>query len=87
MEVTSLSNKKNQKVNLLLREDQLLSGAWAQQSRSKPKKTPLFGDANDFDFFNPSNKRNTNGEIKVGMGKQNPNARKGRERRGKKKRN
>lgn len=74
--------------DLLLREDQLLYGAWNQrmkQSKSKKGKESIFGSdvASTVGCHADLTKRN---DICVGFGRRNPNASKfGRERRGKKK--
>jgi RNA-binding protein NOB1 len=75
--------------DLLLREDQLLMGAWNQKvkmgSGGKARKAAqsMFG----ADITTNVGCHNTalNSDIKVGFGRRNPNAVKGRERRGKKK--
>jgi RNA-binding protein NOB1 len=70
--------------DILLREDQLLSGIWAQRAQKKTSSVSMFGeDVND--AMGLSLKGNS--QIKVGFGSQNPNAKKGRERRGAKKKN
>lgn len=78
---------------LLLREDQLLTGIWKQKlnaMKSKVKQS-LGGDSDLFSAgdvgFQPSKLSSVGGGLSVGYGKKNPNAMKGRERRGKKKRN
>lgn len=70
---------------LLLREDQLLSGIWRQKvvKINKDVKS-AFGEDVTSDVGIQMNKHDM---IKVGLGKSNPNAQKGRERRGKKKKN
>lgn len=68
---------------LLLREDQLLSGIWKQKVvKIKKDIRSAFGDDITSDVGLQINKGSN---IKVGMGKRNPNAEKGRERRGKRK--
>ena len=69
---------------ILLREDQLLSGIWRQKAvKGKKDISSAFGDdlASDVGVhvFKDSG-------IKIGLGRKNPNAVKGRERRGKKRR-
>lgn len=70
--------------DLLLREDQLLSGIWKQKlARHQSKATTVFGPdvadtLADLNFRTPPS-------LVVGYGRKNPNAAKGRERRGKKK--
>jgi len=71
--------------DLLLREDQLMMGAWNQKVKKGGKKLEsIFGsDIVSHVGLGDLTKRN---DIKVGLGRQNPNAtRQGRERRGKKK--
>ncbi|KAL7479652.1 hypothetical protein ACHAW6_005372 [Cyclotella cf. meneghiniana] len=76
--------------DLLLAEDQLLYGAWAQKVRkgkSKALGESMFGSdlASDLGCRADLTKRD---DIKVGFGRRNPNSTKfGRERRGKKKKN
>lgn len=68
---------------ILLREDQLLSGIWKQKVVKINKDVrSAFGEDITSDVGLQINK-GTN--IKVGLGKRNPNAEKGRERRGKRK--
>lgn len=82
----SVSNTKS-KFNgeLLLREDQLLSGVWKQKYMNSQRKVKL----NNGDVFKDSefglSKIHHVDDIIVGYGKKNPNSMKGRERRGKKK--
>jgi RNA-binding protein NOB1 len=65
--------------NLLLREDQLLSGKWGQIAKQKKNTISMFGqDVNE--MLNVSSL--SNNDVKVGYGSVNPNAKKGRERRG-----
>jgi rRNA maturation endonuclease Nob1 len=69
---------------LLLREDQLLTGIWRQKvSKIKHDVKSAFGEDVTKDVGMSINKREFG--IKVGLGRRNPNADKGRERRGKKK--
>jgi hypothetical protein len=77
---------------LLLREDQLMMGAWSQKvkvkagSKSKHHAESIFGkDIASNVGCRVSEATRTGGELKVGFGRRNPNASKGRERRGKKK--
>ncbi|KAL3784798.1 hypothetical protein HJC23_013838 [Cyclotella cryptica] len=76
--------------DLLLAEDQLLYGAWAQKVRKGKSKSlgeSMFGSdlASDLGCRADLTKRD---DIKVGFGRRNPNSAKfGRERRGKKKKN
>lgn len=66
---------------ILLREDQLLSGIWKQKVRKTHKDVKsAFGDDITGDVGLHINK---SASIKIGLGNSNPNARKGRERRGK----
>ena len=67
---------------LLLREDQMLSGQWAQKTRQKNSATSMFGEhvTESFGLSLTQSKG-----VKVGYGRRNKNAMKGRERRGKKK--
>lgn len=68
---------------LLLREDQLLQGIWRQKVvKIRKDIRSAFGDELTSDVGLHINKSQN---IKVGLGKQNPNAQKGRERRGKRK--
>jgi rRNA maturation endonuclease Nob1 len=68
---------------LLLREDQLLSGIWKQKVvKIRKDIRSAFGDDITSDVGLQINKGSA---IKVGLGKRNPNAEKGRERRGKRK--
>ena len=70
---------------LLLREDQLLEGAWKQKARKSNKDVRnAFGDDLGVDLGLHFNKAPGN-SLRVGLGVRNPNAAKGRERRGKKK--
>ena len=69
---------------LLLREDQLLTGIWRQKvAKIKHDVKSAFGEDITGDVGLNINKREYG--IKVGLGRRNPNADKGRERRGKKK--
>jgi RNA-binding protein NOB1 len=73
--------------DLLLREDQLLYGAWNQKLKKSmsPKSQSIFGAdiTSSLGYLTDLSKRD---DIKVGFGGKNPNASKfGRERRGKKK--
>jgi RNA-binding protein NOB1 len=70
---------------LLLREDQLLTGIWRQKVVNIKKDVrSAFGEDITSDVGLQLNKGNA---LKIGLGRRNPNADKGRERRGKKKRN
>jgi len=73
------------KGDLLLYEDQLLSGWWAQKvSSKKTTVTSMFGEHISESFgLQLSSPRHDS--IRIGYGRDNPNAAKGRERRGKKK--
>jgi RNA-binding protein NOB1 len=69
--------------DLLLREDQLLTGVWKQRLNKKETTATMFADCNSADLMAP---RSVIGaDVVVGFGRRNPNSRKGRERRGKKK--
>jgi len=70
---------------VVLREDQMLMGIWAQKTAPKAKeKTSMFGaEVNEKTGVNIKKSATT---VVVGYGRSNPNALKGRERRGKKKR-
>ena len=71
--------------DLLLREDQLLSGIWAQRAQRKKSAASMFGeDVNDAMGLDLKALAAAS-QIKVGYGSQNPNSKKGRERRGAKK--
>jgi len=78
------------KGDLLLREDQLLFGAWNQKvkmTKGKKEKQSMFGSdiASTVGCHKDLSKRD---DIRIGFGNKNPNATKfGRERRGKKKKN
>jgi len=69
---------------MVLREDQLMMGIWAQKTAPKAKeKTSMFGaEVNEKTGVNVKKSAHT---VVVGAGRQNPNAAKGRERRGQKK--
>ena len=68
---------------ILLREDQLLGGAWKQKAIKMNKNVRnAFGDDLGADLGLHLNKGQT---IRPGLGVRNPNSTKGRERRGKKK--
>lgn len=77
--------------DLLLREDQLLSGAWNQKMRmrtggkSKDHAQSIFGKDIASNVGCNAKGSLTADDIRVGFGRRNPNAAKGRERRGKKK--
>lgn len=81
----SIPTKKpgDKQPQLLLREDQLLTGWWGQQARKKDKSDSMFGE-HVAESFGLSLSRPGN-SIQVGFGRNNVNAKKGRERRGKKK--
>eukprot|EP00943_MAST-04B_sp_MAST-4B-sp1_P005993 g5993.t1 len=69
---------------LLLREDQLFTGQWKIAARRKDKMESMFGE----DLSQQLGlKEYQNAELTVGFGRRNPNAQRGRERRGKKKKN
>ncbi|EEY60575.1 RNA-binding protein NOB1 [Phytophthora infestans T30-4] len=69
--------------DLLLREDQLLVGIWGQRQRQHKKvMQSAFGENVAHDLGVKAEKQTG---IQVGYGRMNPNAQKGRERRGKKK--
>jgi hypothetical protein len=76
--------------DLLLREDQLLSGAWNQKVRmnsggkSRAAAQSIFG-KDLASNVGCNTKAVGSDDIKVGFGRRNPNTAKGRERRGKKK--
>ncbi|TYZ68275.1 hypothetical protein PybrP1_003424 [[Pythium] brassicae (nom. inval.)] len=71
--------------DLLLREDQLMMGIWRQrQQQHKKVMSSAFGENVAHDLGVKAEKQTG---IVVGYGRMNPNAQKGRERRGKKKRN
>ncbi|RHY13491.1 hypothetical protein DYB32_010924, partial [Aphanomyces invadans] len=70
--------------DLLLREDQLMHGIWAQRQKTSAKVLKsAFGEHVAHDLGVKAEKQTA---ITVGYGRMNPNAQKGRERRGKKKR-
>lgn len=71
--------------DLLLREDQLMMGIWGQRQRQHKKvMQSAFGENVAHDLGVKAERQTS---ITVGYGRMNPNAQKGRERRGKKKRN
>ena len=76
--------------DLLLREDQLLMGAWSQKvkmrsgGKAKSSAQSIFGRDIASNVGCHANAM-TSDDIRVGFGRRNPNAAKGRERRGKKK--
>lgn len=71
---------------LLLREDQMFSGIWRQKvAKIKHDVKSAFGDDITHDVGLQLNKKEYG--IKIGLGRRNPNADKGRERRGAKKKN
>jgi RNA-binding protein NOB1 len=75
--------------DLLLREDQLLMGAWNQKvkmasgGKSRSSAQSMFG--KDLASNMGCNAKAVEDDIRVGFGRRNPNASKGRERRGKRK--
>jgi RNA-binding protein NOB1 len=77
--------------DLLLREDQLLSGAWQQKvkmrtgGKAKAHGQSHFGKGLASDVGCNAKGSLTEDDIRVGFGRRNPNTSKGRERRGKKK--
>ena len=85
---TSSNSKNKYKGELLLREDQLLTGVWKQKQINSQRKAKLsssgLGDIFSDCDFGVSKVHHMN-DIIVGFGKKNPNSMKGRERRGKKK--
>ncbi|OQS03607.1 RNA-binding protein NOB1 [Thraustotheca clavata] len=71
--------------DILLREDQLLHGIWGQRQKASSKvMKSAFGEHVAHDLGVKVEKQTS---ITIGYGRMNPNAQKGRERRGKKKRN
>jgi RNA-binding protein NOB1 len=66
---------------MLLREDQMMQGIWAQRARGKSTKNSMFGEEISEQF---GKQVLTGSDLVVGFGRKNPNAQKGRERRGKK---
>ncbi|DAZ93062.1 TPA: hypothetical protein N0F65_009736 [Lagenidium giganteum] len=71
--------------DLLLREDQLMMGIWGQRQRQHKKvMQSAFGENVAHDLGVKAEKQSS---IVVGYGRMNPNAQRGRERRGKKKKN
>jgi RNA-binding protein NOB1 len=77
------------KGDLLLREDQLLMGAWNQKvkmasgGKSRSSAQSMFG--KDLASNMGCNAKAVDDDIRVGFGRRNPNAARGRERRGKRK--
>jgi hypothetical protein len=77
--------------DLLLREDQLLTGAWNQKvkmrsgGQSRAHAQSIFGKDLATNVGCSAKAANGSDDIRAGFGRRNPNASKGRERRGKKK--
>jgi RNA-binding protein NOB1 len=73
---------------ILLREDQLLQGKWAQKANASSSMKSMFGEVatEGFETFEKKKSIGYGPEVIVGHGRKNPNAARGRERRGKKKR-
>eukprot|EP00948_MAST-09A_sp_MAST-9A-sp1_P004279 g4279.t1 len=69
---------------LLLREDQLLQGQWKKVAGKKSLKGSIFGDAIT-ETVGGGGRMVLGEDVVVGYGRKNPNARRGRERRGQKK--
>ena len=67
---------------ILLREDQLQSGVWAERARKKETVHSMFGEQATVGF---NLKKLLGAVVVVGFGRKNPNEQRGRERRGKKK--
>ena len=67
---------------ILLREDQLQSGVWAERARKKETVHSMFGEQATEGF---NLKKLQGAEVVVGFGRKNPNEQRGRERRGKQK--
>ena len=74
--------KGGRTLDLLLREDQLLTGGWRQQANKKGLSKSFMGQ-HVLDSLGMRVGAGSN--VVVGMGRKNPNAQRGRERRGKKK--
>ncbi|GBG29323.1 RNA-binding protein NOB1 [Hondaea fermentalgiana] len=70
--------------DLLLAEDQLLAGYWSQHAQNKSNSTSMFGE-HVTESLGLKLSGQSDAGIRIGYGRQNPNAAKGRERRGKKK--
>jgi RNA-binding protein NOB1 len=72
--------------DLLLREDQLFQGKWAQKAAASSSMKSMFGEiaTEGFDTFEKKKSVGYGPEVVVGYGRKNPNATRGRERRGKK---
>uniref|UniRef100_A0A7S1C2X8 Nin one binding (NOB1) Zn-ribbon-like domain-containing protein n=1 Tax=Bicosoecida sp. CB-2014 TaxID=1486930 RepID=A0A7S1C2X8_9STRA len=66
--------------DLLLREDQLLTGAWRQRAHKKTAASSMFDP-----YDEARGGKRTGVDVVVGYGRRNPNAMRGRERRGQKK--
>ena len=66
---------------MLLSEDQMMVGVWAQRVKKKESIDSFFADATN----DTASKRVQGRDVVVGFGRRNPNAQKGRERRGQKK--
>ena len=68
---------------MLLREDQMQMGLWNQKLKQKQKAIESFGGLDVLDKVGLT--VNQRSDVAFGFGRKNPNSRKGRERRGKKK--
>ena len=73
--------KGGRTLDLLLREDQLLAGGWKQQAKKKGLNHSFAG---EHVLGSLGMRVGAGSNVVVGMGRTNPNAQRGRERRGKK---
>ena len=74
--------KGGRQLDLLLREDQLLTGGWRQQANKKGLAHSFMG---EHVLGSMGMRVGAGSNLVVGMGRKNPNSQRGRERRGKKK--
>lgn len=70
---------------LLLREDQLMMGIWQQKMKRRPKAVDSMFGSDITETLGMAVNKSVHQDVHFGYGRKNPNAQKGRERRGKKK--